>query len=70
MRDRALRRLSERSRIFLRGRSNASATVEIFSQSRSPDARILDAFARDVARELDDFLPPESVPQSRLGANL
>lgn len=68
--DRALRRLSERARIFLRGRSNASATVEIFSQSPSPNVEALDEFARNVARELHGFLPPDAAPQARLGANL
>lgn len=66
--DRAMRKLSRSARLFLRGRSNASATVEIFSQSSSPDPSMMDRFADDVARALDDWMPPGSRAQSELGA--
>jgi hypothetical protein len=68
--DRAMREMSQSTRLFLRGRSNGSVTVEVFSQSESPDADLIDGFAAGVARELDGFLPGQTRAECALGANL
>ena len=68
--DEAMRRLSRSTRLFLRGRTNGSMTVEIFSQGKIDDPRLLDAFANRVAVELSEFLPEKTRAESELGANL
>lgn len=67
--DRAMRTLSRTTRFFLRGRSNASATVEIFTQSPTVDVELVDDLARRIAIELDHWMPDEAWSQSLLGAN-
>lgn len=67
--DRLLRRFSQAARGFLRGRRNASLTVEIFSQSDAPDAALLDELAGEVARRLTPFLPQGSESACDLGAS-
>jgi EpsI family protein len=67
--DRAMRRLSQSTRLFLRGRSNASATVEIFTQSAAVDIELVDDLARRIAIELDHWIPRDAWSQSLLGAN-
>ena len=56
--DKQMRAASRYARVFLRGRQNPSLTVEVFSQSPSPDSALLDAFAKLVAAELDKWTPP------------
>lgn len=68
--DRAMRQLSRSTRLFLRGRSNAGVTVEIFSPQANGDTELLDDFARRVAVQLQDFLPRDSHAECELGARL
>ena len=68
--DEAMRRLSQSTRLFLRGRTNGSMTVEIFSRSEVADPALMDEFAKQVAVELDQFLPEKTRAESELGANL
>lgn len=67
--DRWMRQFSQASRAFLRGRRNASLTVEVFSQSQPPDAALLDEFARQVAERLREVVPEGSEMACELGAN-
>lgn len=67
--DRAMRHLSQMTRLFLRGRANASATVEIFTQSSAVDVELVDDLARRIAVELDHWVPEDAWSQSLLGAN-
>jgi EpsI family protein len=66
--DRAMRRLSQYARVFLRGRQNASVTVEVFSASPKPDRKLLDEFAAQVAVELHRWMPPKTEASCELGA--
>lgn len=66
--DRLMRHSSQWLRAFLRGRRNASLTIEVFSQSPNPDRRVLDAFAKDVASRLRSFLPASTEADCTLGA--
>jgi len=68
--DEAMRRLSHSTRLFLRGRTNGSMTVEIFSRSEVTDPALMDAFAKQVALELNAFLPEKTRAECELGANL
>jgi EpsI family protein len=68
--DEAMRRLSQSSRLFLRGRTNAGLTVELFSGHSNDDAEELDRFARRVAEELEPMLPEKTRGECELGANL
>jgi EpsI family protein len=67
--DRVLRQLHGWSRALLRGRRNASLTVEIFSQSPQPREELLDDFARQTAAALARVLPPGAVAACDLGAD-
>jgi EpsI family protein len=66
--DRKLRELSKYARAFLRGRRNASLTVEVFSGSPNPRTESLDAFAAGVAKELSGWMPPGTEACCELGA--
>jgi EpsI family protein len=68
--DETMRRLSQSSRLFLRGRTNAGLTVELFSPQPASDTTTIDHFARRVAEELIPFLPAQTRGLSELGANL
>ncbi|MBX9652387.1 EpsI family protein [bacterium] len=68
--DEAMRRLSHSTRLFLRGRTNGSMTVEIFSRSEVTDPVLMDEFAKKVALELNAFLPEKTRAECELGANL
>ncbi|MBY0588062.1 EpsI family protein [bacterium] len=68
--DEAMRRLSQSSRLFLRGRTNAGLTVEIFSGTTSSRTEEIDRFASRVAEELVPMLPPHTRGECELGANL
>ena len=67
--DRAMRGFSRYARAFLRGRNNASVTLEIFSQSANPDPERIDAFLHAVAAELEGFMPEGTLVASQLGSN-
>ena len=66
--DRTMRSASRYARVFLRGRQNPSLTVEVFSQSANPDAKLLDEFAKFVALELEQWTPPGTETSCELGA--
>lgn len=66
--DRLMRRMSGWARSLIRGRRNGSLTVEVFSRSSQPSARLLDEFASEVARALESHLPNDSVPCRDLGS--
>lgn len=67
--DRWMRHGSRMARVFLRGRRNASVTIELFSQSPVHDPERLDAFARDIANQLQDHLPAGTTSECSLGAD-
>lgn len=67
--DRVMRQSSRWARAFLRGRRNASLTVEVFSQSPRPDRRLLDDLAKLVAENLQEWLPEGTDADCALGAN-
>lgn len=67
--DQAMRALSQHARLFLRGRTNAGVTVEIFSRSPTVHLSRMDEFARLVADELVELIPEGSHPACTLGAN-
>lgn len=67
--DRTMRRLGQTARAFLRGRRNASLTVEVFSQSPRPNRQLLDEFVALVAADLDGWMPAGTIVASDLGAN-
>jgi EpsI family protein len=67
--DRMMRQSSRWARAFLRGRRNASLTVEVFSQSARPNRELLDDLARLVAEELQQWLPSGTDADCELGAN-
>jgi EpsI family protein len=66
--DRFMRGQSDWARAFIRGRKNASVTVEVFSRSSTPDPRLLDDLVRQVAEELDRFVPKGTQGCCDLGA--
>lgn len=68
--DQAMRRMSQSARLFLRGRTNASMTVEIFGPAVGEDASLLDDLARRVSHQLERFLPESTRAECELGANL
>lgn len=68
--DEAMRRLSQSSRLFLRGRTNAGLTVELFSGQAHGEVEQIDRFARRVAEELEPLLPEKTRGECELGANL
>lgn len=67
--DKVMRRLSQSSRAFLRGRRNTSLTVEVFSQSPAPDVKLLDDFARRVSIQMIGWMPKGTESACELGAN-
>lgn len=67
--DRMMRHSSRAARAFLRGRRNASLTVEIFSQSMHPDRDLLDDFTRSTVTLLEGWMPEGSEAACDLGAN-
>jgi len=66
--DRQMRAASKYARVFLRGRQNPSLTVEVFSQSASPDPARLEEFAKLVAAELEKWTPQGTETCCELGA--
>ena len=67
--DRWMRRLSRGARAFLRGRRNASVTVEIFDLAPAPNGTLRDDFARAVAASLEATMPEGTERASELGAD-
>lgn len=67
--DRIMRQSSRWARAFLRGRRNASLTVEVFSQSPRPNRELLDEFARAVVHQLEEWMPKGTDADCTLGAN-
>ena len=63
-----MRGRSDWARAFIRGRKNASMTVEVFSQSSAPDPELLDDFVQRATQELDGFVPRGTVGCCDLGA--
>lgn len=67
--DQVMRRFTQVSRVFLRGRRNASLTVEVFSQSAHPDPKLLDEFVKLATVHIDEWMPPGTLAACDLGAN-
>ena len=67
--DRMMRRLSRSARAFLRGRRNASLTVEVFSQTQPADQELLDRFVAQAMSTLDEWIPAGTRVCCDLGAD-
>lgn len=66
--DRWLRSGSKWARGFLRGATSGGLTVEVFTQGEPVEPARLEEFARQVARELEAWLPDGTTSDCALGA--
>ncbi|MGL5097838.1 MAG: exosortase C-terminal domain/associated protein EpsI [Planctomycetia bacterium] len=66
--DETMRYMGRWARGFVRGRHNASLTLEVFSQTKKPDAGLLDEFAKSAAGALKQWVPSGTKTACDLGS--
>lgn len=67
--DQLMRQFTQVSRVFLRGRRNASLTIEVFSQAAHPNPELLDEFVKLATKSIEEWTPPGTLAACDLGAN-